>query len=149
LEDYEPRFHEAMHRFFCQRLGVKPLGEEADDALLSAAYGFLASVKIPYDQFFFDWYGGEVSASRAEESPEASAYQGEAFISFREQLQRYEAMEPSRLSQPYFQRSRPCSLLIDEIEAIWKPIEEEDDWGLFYQKVDAIRERAKVFGGIG
>ena len=146
LEDYEPRFHEAMCRFFCQRLGVKPQGEEADDALLAAAYGFLASVKIPYDQFFFDWYGGEGSASRAKESPEAAVYQGEAFTRFRDQLQSYEATEPLRLSQPYFQSPRPCSLLIDEIEAIWKPIAEEDDWGLFYQKVDAIRERAAVFG---
>ena len=36
----------------------------------------------------------------------------------------------------------PCTLLIDEIEAIWSAIAERDDWAPFDAKVEAIRASA-------
>ena len=35
---------------------------------------------------------------------------------------------------PYFEGERPCTLLIDEIEAIWSAIAERDDWSRFDAK---------------
>ena len=36
-------------------------------------------------------------------------------------------------------REQRQPLLIDEIEAIWKPIAEKDDWTLFENKVQSLR----------
>jgi hypothetical protein len=50
---------------------------------------------------------------------------------------------PQRLALPYYQRGEPCSLLYDEIEAIWAAIDAHDDWSVFEAKlaaIDALRD---------
>ena len=37
--------------------------------------------------------------------------------------------------------TQPCTLLIDEIEAIWEAIAARDDWSLFEAKFDDIGQR--------
>jgi hypothetical protein len=34
----------------------------------------------------------------------------------------------------------PCTLLIDDVEALWAAITERDDWGPFDAKLEAIEE---------
>ena len=43
------------------------------------------------------------------------------------------------LTHPYWSDLQPCSMLIDEVEAIWAAIAERDDWGPFEAKIAAIR----------
>ncbi len=38
----------------------------------------------------------------------------------------------------YFRHDAPCTMLIDEVEAIWAPIAAEDDWSAFHAKLDDI-----------
>jgi hypothetical protein len=38
-------------------------------------------------------------------------------------------------------------MLIDEVEAIWAPIAEDDDWSLFYAKIDDIAVMRDAYGG--
>ena len=49
----------------------------------------------------------------------------------------------ARLDHPYFARPAPCTMLIDEVEAIWAPIAEADDWSAFHAKLAAIAEMAR------
>jgi hypothetical protein len=44
------------------------------------------------------------------------------------------------LADPYFQRARPHTMLIDEVEALWTPIAERDDWSLFDAKIAQVAE---------
>ncbi len=37
-------------------------------------------------------------------------------------------------------------MLIDEVEAIWAPIAEHDDWSLFTAKLAAIEAMADAYG---
>ena len=37
-------------------------------------------------------------------------------------------------------------MLIDEVEAIWAPIAEADDWSAFVAKLDAIALMAEAYG---
>ena len=41
-------------------------------------------------------------------------------------------------SHPYWQ-DEPCSMLIDEVEAIWSAIAEHDDWAPFHAGIAAVR----------
>ena len=52
----------------------------------------------------------------------------------------------ARLDHPYFARAAPCTMLIDEVEAVWAPIAENDDWSAFRAKLDAIAEMAEAYG---
>jgi hypothetical protein len=64
----------------------------------------------------------------------------------RQMLELFTPASPERLADPYFQGSGPCSLLIDEIEAIRDAIDERDAWGRFEAKIAAIRAMSAAHG---
>ena len=49
-------------------------------------------------------------------------------------------MEERPQEVPYFQRARPCTLLIDELEGVWDAIAARDDWAPLDAKIASIRE---------
>ncbi len=140
LDGYEAAFHDAVAAQLTARLGLAPRTPDDDADLLRATVDFLHTGSVGVDRFFFDWYGGEASAARAAASPAAAAYAGDAFTTWRMRLAAYVPAAPQRLALPYYQRAEPCSLLYDEIEAIWAAIDARDDWSLFEAKVAAIDE---------
>ena len=144
LDGFVEELERARATKLIERLGLVPLGADEDALLASALLDFLAE-SAPYDQIFFDWYGA--SAERAARSPERAHYSGARFDVFRRRLDDYEPSDPKRLDHAYFQRERPCSLVIDEIEAIWAAIDERDDWAPFHDKVAAIRQLGAATGG--
>ena len=44
----------------------------------------------------------------------------------------------------YWADDAPCTMLIDEVEAIWAAIAERDDWGPLNAKVAAIRRMGEA-----
>ena len=129
-----------------ERLGLKPCGEDADVALVQAAFRALAEggAALRWEPFFFDWFCKD--ETRALRGPRAELYAGEAFQAFRGLLAAYEAVRPERLADPYFGRPEPEELLYDEIEAIWAPITEADDWSRFEAKLAAIEQARLAYG---
>lgn len=126
----------AVVRKVVARLGLAA-HSDLDAVLASAVYGFLEGSGVGYERFFFDWYGGLQREARALAGAAREHYAGPRWDVLREVLEVY---EPARANLPaYFEGDRPCTLLIDEIEAIWSAIAERDDWGPFEAKVAAIR----------
>ena len=146
LHDYEPRHLRYYHRRFLNRLGLSPKDPVSDSLLVSRCVCFLEESHAGYDQFFFDWYAGEASAERASKSPAASLYQGDKLAAVRRTMEPYEPAFPERLQHPYFKRPSPCSMLIDEIEAIWAAIAERDDWSAFERKIEDVRVMGEALG---
>ena len=140
LAGYDARFHEALVTQLLARLGLPARTADDDGELLRATIEFLRTIPVGVDRFFFDWYAGETSAPRALAGPAAGSYVGAAFDAVRRCLAAYEPVAPERTALPYFQRGEPCSLLYDEIEAIWAAIDARDDWGPFAAKLAAIEE---------
>lgn len=148
LNEFAPRFNDAIVEACLERLGIQSQGEEPDSALFMAVFDFLQASRVNFPQFFHDWYGGEASANRALNSPEKHLYNGETFEKMRQCFQNRELRSGvgESLQSPYFAQVRPCSLLIDEIEQIWEAIAKTDDWSRFDSKVQAIREMGQVYG---
>jgi hypothetical protein len=46
---------------------------------------------------------------------------------------------PGALDHDYWHDDGPCSIHIDEVEAIWDAIADRDDWEPFEAKIAAIR----------
>jgi hypothetical protein len=103
---------------------------------------------MPFEQFIFDWQGGFASATRAARSPAHAAYESPAFAALKEMLQPYDVAQPERLSHPYFDRERPETLVIDEIEAIWAAIDKHDDWQPLTAKCMALENAGRAVGTI-
>ncbi|ODT66514.1 MAG: selenoprotein O [Pelagibacterium sp. SCN 63-23] len=141
-----PAFREQLPRQILRRLGLVPLGVEADGAFVTALFGFLNSSKAPYEQFFFDWRGGPLSAARAARSPAADHYATEAFRPVADLLEAYAPAPNLNLDHAYFSRARPRTMLIEEVEAIWAPIASGDDWSFLASTLSEISQMRDAYG---
>ncbi len=139
IAGFEEVFDREMTARVLARLGLVPRGEAEDEALVAALYAFLEASGIGYDRLFFDLRGG-LSAGREARALRGEAgtlYKGPVWETLRGRIAGYAPRGPRH---PYFERDAPETLLIDEIEAIWEPIAARDDWSLFHEKLERIRE---------
>ncbi|KFC64409.1 Selenoprotein O and cysteine-containing protein [Devosia sp. LC5] len=141
-----PQFRAALPAAMLARLGLKPRDVESDSAFVTALFGFLNQSQAPYEQFFFDWRGGALSAKRAAASPSAAYYATEAFRPIADMLEGYAASDTLNLDHPYFARSQPRTMLIEDVEAIWTAIAEHDDWEIFARALAEIAEMRDAYG---
>ena len=146
LRSFQPAFQRELASAVLRRLGLESAGDQKDGALLTALFAFLEETKAPFEQTFFDWRGGFASRERAEASPRAGDYTTPAFMPVKTALLDFTAIEGLGLDQPYFASPYPCTMLIDEVEAIWAPIAAADDWSLLSAKLDEIDRVAEAYG---
>ncbi|HEY0411992.1 MAG TPA: YdiU family protein [Allosphingosinicella sp.] len=139
LEAFPAAFQEALTAAILGRLGVRATEPGRDQALLVALEAALAGKQVTIDRFFFDWRGGR----RRGPSPADEAYRTEAFTALAEALDGYEPV-PGALDHPYWSDEAPCSMHIDEVEAIWSRIDAADDWAAFEEKVRRIRRMGEA-----
>ena len=137
LEAYPQRYRAALSDAVLSRLGVKRLDAERDEALVAAIQTALVATQMDPDRFFFDWRGGV----RRGPSPAEHHYSHDAFTDF---LALIPDVATSAPSHPYWADDAPCTMLIDEVEALWAPIAERDDWAPLYAKIDAIHRMGEA-----
>lgn len=143
LQAFEPALRTEFAAMMLKRLGVASRDAEHDATLVRAVWTFLAESKAPFEQTFFDWFGGPASAERAATSPSKEFYTHETFGAVRTALEGFAPREGVDLAHPFFQRRDACTLLIDEVESLWAPIAERDDWSALNAKladIDAMRQ---------
>jgi uncharacterized protein YdiU (UPF0061 family) len=124
------RFQLALQERMLARLGVERRTDADGRPLVSAMIAALRSRLVGIDRFFFDWRGGRI--------PAGEAYRAAEFDELRALLEG----RRRPLTHPYWSDPAPCSMLIEEVEAIWAAIAERDDWGPFESKIAAIRRMA-------
>lgn len=149
LNGFAPAYRDELRAAMLARLGVRSRDADADLDLVNAAFRAIAegSESQRWEPFFFDWFGGAASEARAMSGPRAGLYGTEPFLAFRKLLAEFEMDRPDRLAHPMFAAPEPVELLIDEVEALWAPIADHDDWTPLYAKLDAI-EAARVGWGL-
>ncbi|MEO0606728.1 MAG: YdiU family protein [Pseudomonadota bacterium] len=129
---YEPAYQASFAAHTLALLGLKPSPVLRDDLLfLQDFYGWMTQSGAHWPQSFFDWFGGEASAARAANSPQAALYDSDAFAKIRDAFEARTPDRPERLEAAYFQKDRPVDLIIETVEALWAPIAERDDWAPF------------------
>ena len=126
LDTFGPRYQEAVAEAFAWRLGVVLPGHSERVALLEAVEAALRTADAPPDRLFFDWFGGHVPAAPG---PELDGVRAAIAA----------AMPRKPRDHRYWSGEAPCTLLIDEVEAIWTAIYTADDWAPFHAKIAAIR----------
>ncbi len=146
VEGFVDELRAARAEALVARLGLLPEEPDLDHVLAEAVWDFLGATRLGYDAFFFDWWGGPASSARALEGPRGAAYLTTTFAPLRRLLEARRPARPEALGLEYFGRAEPCSLLIDEIEAIWERIASADDFSAFEAKVRDIREARVALG---
>ncbi len=145
LSTFVPAFRTALAAGVVRRLGLVARSPEEDGALSEALWAFLADSQAGFEQTFFDWFGGSASAARALGGPASARYAGTAFDAFQGLLAAYGQAEPARLSDPYFARPAPCTMLVEDVERLWAPIAAADDWSAFGSKLEEIACMARAY----
>ena len=133
LEGFVPAFRREYAVATLRRLGVPSTEPEADAALAKAWWVALAESQMPFEQAFFLAFGGGLGAEFPEAFAPVQALLGERPC-------------PGRPDHAYFQGRAACTILIEEVEAIWAPIAAADDWSAFHAKVAAIRRMGEALG---
>jgi uncharacterized protein YdiU (UPF0061 family) len=135
LNTFGPSYRRELTGAMLMRLGLLPRGEAEDVALTQAAFGALAAGgdALRWEPFFFDWFCG-----RTPSGPRTGLYDNPEGAAFRERIAGYAPDRPVRLEHPYFARPEPEELLYDQIEALWAPIADADDWSAFHEKLASI-----------
>ena len=131
IEVFSDTFQPALDAAVVRRLGLVSGGAEQDRALSTAWWTWLDATKVPFEQAFFD-----IRAGRAPKDT--------AFAPVQDVLDAY-ARAPG--THPYFQGDRACTMLIDEVEALWAPIAERDDWGPLAAKLAEIEVMRVAYEG--
>jgi protein adenylyltransferase len=145
LNGFWPAFRQAMWTAVLRRLGLTSRSEEKDSELVIAIFAFLHETQIPYERFWFDWRGGMLSEARAAESPAADAYRAESFMPIRWAFAESEPAASVNLDHPYFARRAPRTMLMDEMEALWAPVADRDDWSAFSAALEEIDEMRAAY----
>ncbi|MCC6481186.1 MAG: YdiU family protein, partial [Sphingomonadaceae bacterium] len=131
LNTFSNLYAAAMRRRFCWRLGVARGDEAGVSAQMESAVRALTATQTPIDRFFFDWRGGALRGSDADER-----YNGPEWADFRQQIAPF--ANPAVARHPDWQGDAPCSMHIDEVEAIWAAIDTRDDWSVLQAKIAQI-----------
>ncbi|KRB86640.1 selenoprotein O [Sphingomonas sp. Root710] len=142
LDAWPAHYEGEVIQALCTRLGIVSQGAETDLALIQAMDEALQQTKVGVDRFFFDWRGGQRRAA----SPADAIYESDAFKGFATAVAPYRSN--ASFDHGYWSDANPCSMLIDEVEAIWSAIDERDDWEPLNMKVDAIRRMGEAMRGV-
>jgi uncharacterized protein YdiU (UPF0061 family) len=130
LGGWMERFENALVQSMIWRLGISP--GPGDREIVAALIKALMTREQPIDRVFFDWRGGS--------EPEGTRYKGDEF----RELARLLAGRERPQSHPYWSGDAPCSMHIEEVEAIWSAIAERDDWRPFEDKITAVRRMGEA-----
>lgn len=129
LASFAPAYRSAIVEKFLWRLGVVPQNAVDDLALVQALETALTQSQTALDQFFYDWAGGQ---------QRRGDYRHHHFDQLRVASESYQPR--INLNHPYWAGDAPCTMLIEDVESIWKPIGDSDDWSTFHAKIGLIRE---------
>ena len=132
LETYPQRYRAALSDAMLGRLGVRRLGSAEDETLVEAMQKALVATQMDPDRFFFDWRGGVRRGASAADPH----YSHDAFADFLALIPDFAVGAPSHA---YWADDAPCTMLVDEVEALWSAIADRDDWGPLHAKIAAIR----------
>ena len=134
LESFPRLYGQAFTEHVCWRLGIESEGFDNDKPLVVAAEKALSQKTVTIDQFFFDW--GQ------DDKPENGDYASDEFMLFQQEMAKRKRFRSSDHS--YWQSAAPCSMHIEEVEAIWDAIAQNDDWEPLTRKIEAIRRMGQA-----
>ena len=130
LERFRALFSANVARRFAWRLGVPDADAEQQAALVEPIEAALLESGLQPDAFFF--------AARTGTLPE-----GKALDACRTLLASCPKVEDRHA---YWQDGQPQSMLIDEVEALWARIDQDDDWSALGDKIAALRRMGEAHG---
>lgn len=149
LTGFESAYQESFADHTFKLLGlVRPNDLERALAFLQLLYAWMTETGASWPLTFFELFGGAARNFDPKSSAQKEIYLAESFAAVHGELEAFEPDRPERLEHAYFGQPQPTSLLIEDIEALWEPIANADDWSAFAEKVSQIGVLGSALGTI-
>lgn len=134
LENFEDQFNDYLYQAFQNKLNARFQNDQTTTEALSLFFQTVIDKSIKFEEAFFAFHSARID----KELPSSIAQMNSAQL-LKKLISEADVIDSEKNKHAYFQREKPETLLIDEIEAIWKPIAEKDDWTLFENKIQSLR----------
>lgn len=145
IQRYQEKLEQIMISATCRRLGIDAKWESAGE-LVGAFMQSLKSSQVGFDEACFDWFGGEAGFARAMNNGRASIYKSRDFAKVRDLLEHAPTAYGAKPDHEYFHKENPMHMRIDQVEGLWEPIAESDDWSLLGMALSRIHEMSDAYG---
>ncbi len=159
LQSFAPLYDDALAEAFWRRLGLTRDGQESAHSGTAVMSLLKAIGTLPeppdgfsaFEQVLFDFYGAPARHKPAKASIYKAHYETETFTDALQPFLDSSLSDDAQPDHPYFANPEPCTMLIDEVEQIWAPIAQKDDWSALHAKlakIDVMREAYGLAGGL-
>ncbi len=143
---FPERFQAALERQTFARLGLLTPGTAASRELMHRFWGAMQETAPPFQQVFLDLLGARPEGVAA--SPLRAMFETAVWAEVIDGL-RDLAPAPGLDAALALRPGAPETMVIEEVEAIWEPIAERDDWGPLGAKIEAVREFGRFTAALG
>ena len=140
---FQHRMQDAMVTSLCRRLGIDPDWKDAP-IMAEALFKAMRESACGFELVVCEWFGGE--AAHAQKGKRKALYESLTWQHASDLLANAPMAKGVDPDHAYFQDDDPQTMLIDEVEAIWAPIAERDDWSVLSAKINQIHRMASGYG---
>lgn len=134
LENFEEQFNDYFYQAFQNKLNIRFQDDATTTEAISLFFQTVMDKAIQFEEAFFVFHSSHTN----QELPASIANMASAQL-LKKMIASATVIDLEKNKHSYFKREKPETLLIDEIEVIWKPIAENDDWTLFENKIQSLR----------
>jgi serine/tyrosine/threonine adenylyltransferase len=133
LEKFGHLYQTSLIRKFLWRLGLAPQDDLLDRDLIAKAERAMIAAQMPIDSFFHEFRSRQLGLSTNNQKEVME------FIAQSQDFKAEAEHDPS-----YWKNNPICSMHIDEVEAIWAAIADQDDWNPLHNKLVEIRQLSQA-----
>jgi uncharacterized protein YdiU (UPF0061 family) len=149
LERFGPLYMQAVGRRWCWRLGLEAGDDEANAQLVSACEEAMRQNIPDNDRQEKEdrSTAPQPSAEGLQQTPDHffHAHRGGRAVSGA-LAEAFAPFTPITSNHQYWKEFNLLTLLVDDVEKVWRPIMQDDDWTVFQARVKSIRELGKAHG---
>ena len=134
LESFEEKFNDHLYDCFQKKLNVRFKSDDETTKAIQLFFTIASQKPILFEKLFFKLH----TAYRDQFDQDLKKLN--EYIELKSMIMNSDVLNANINQNDYFKRSEPETLIIDEIESIWKDIAEHDDWNKFNLKIESIRK---------
>ena len=138
MNEFSTNFHLSLKNHFCWRIGIQDIDTKSLNEIMNILLNESEKCKIEYASFFYDFFGGSEAVIDCLNTNYGNKYKVEGFSKITDILKNTQSSKGVSKKRIILDIHRE-NMLIEEVEEIWKQINENNNWKFLEQKISKGR----------
>ena len=143
LNEFSTNFHLSLKNHFCWRIGIQDIDTKCLSEIMNILLNESEKSKIEYASFFYDFFGGSEAVIDCLKTNYGNKYKVDGFSKITDSLKHTQSSKGMFEKRIMLDKNRE-NMLIDEVEEIWKQIDQENNWHFLEQKIIRVRNIGNI-----